>query len=603
MSYYSYDSRGRSRRRTPSPDRHGRMILLPREEDRHGRMILLPREEDRHGRMILLPREEDATLSRDVWSPERSPRARSIASEATYNSERQLVVVQRRRSPSQASQSSRRAGLLSPPIEGWQQRPGSASARLPSEIRPRLDGLNQQGPGRIGVPNDSTYWDSGMRSRQTSRGASYWFRHRSLSRPRRQFRLIKVLPYKSGSPTRCVIRHLDRVDDSISWTAVSYTWGDERARESILLSDVYERNDPRPMHVTENLQDILTHIAKMQINRRQETRWSGWWWIDALCIIQDDNHPEKDIQIMFMPEIYGSAREVIAWIGPGDSITDEAMLYIRSQPSTFLRAVAEGSADARLESFEQTFQHVAFYIRDIFNKKYWDRLWILQELAMARNTTLVCGTAELPWRTFIDFATQVVAADFGPSKLLRQVQGEIAARQPVWLLTRIHDKRTRGPNLAKLVFLSKDSVCGRDKKDYIRRIHPEIHRSACSIISDATRAIVNDMRRDSKTSLKIKSRCEKLAQLAHHQPLIDSVELERTRSSCTEYAQALYDCREIASVLYEHRVLLSRRINGVGETWDFEAHGMRRRRSRTPSRSRSRNRSERTVIIMGDLGL
>ncbi|KAF2440638.1 hypothetical protein P171DRAFT_524648 [Karstenula rhodostoma CBS 690.94] len=272
----------------------------------------------------------------------------------------------------------------------------------------------------------------------------------------------------------------------------------------------------------------------MRRSHRHEERWSGWWWIDALCIIQDDDHPEKDIQIKFMPKIYGGAREVIAWIGAGDSITDKAMRYIGNQPSTFIRAVAEGYADARLEGFEKTFRDVALCVRDIFNKSYWGRLWILQELTMAKNTTIICGEEELPWKTFIDFATQVAAADFGPSRTLRQVQDEVAAKQPVWLLTLIHKKRSRGLNLAELVFLSKHSVCGRDKKDYIRALlgmvqegsgrdlDPENHRSACSILSHATEVIIRDMRHNSKISPAIKQRCEKLTRLAHHTPLVDS---------------------------------------------------------------------------------
>ncbi|KAF9735236.1 hypothetical protein PMIN02_007585 [Paraphaeosphaeria minitans] len=134
----------------------------------------------------------------------------------------------------------------------------------------------------------------------------------------------------------------------------------------------------------------------MRRSHRHEERWSGWFWIDALCIMQDDEHPEKDIQIKFMPEIYGGACEVIARIGPGDSIIDAAIRYIRNQPPTFLRAVAERTAEARLESFELIFRDVAFCVRDIFKKSYWGRLWILQELAMVKITTIVCGKEELP---------------------------------------------------------------------------------------------------------------------------------------------------------------------------------------------------------------
>ncbi|KAF1964799.1 hypothetical protein BU23DRAFT_441927, partial [Bimuria novae-zelandiae CBS 107.79] len=99
-------------------------------------------------------------------------------------------------------------------------------------------------------------------------------------------------------------------------------------------------------------------------------------WIDALCIIQDDRNPEKDIQIKSMPMIYGRAREVFAWIGPGGPTTDKAMRYIQNRPSTFRRAAAEGLANARLDSFEDEFHEAAPYVRDIFSKSYWTRLWI-----------------------------------------------------------------------------------------------------------------------------------------------------------------------------------------------------------------------------------
>lgn len=309
------------------------------------------------------------------------------------------------------------------------------------------------------------------------------------------------------------------------------------------------------------------------------------------------------MQIKFMLRIYRDAREVIAWIGPGDATTDEAMRYIRNQPARFLRAAAEGTAGDRLDNFEDTFHDVAISVSSIFNKKYWDRLWILQELAVANNITLVCRKEELPWKTFTDFATQVAAVDFGPFRALRQAQDQISAKQPVWLLKLIYGKRARGLNLAELVFLSKDSVCGRDKKDYIRALlnmvqegsgdglDPEKHRSACSILSHAMRVMLQDMRDNPKVSPTIKQRCMKLAYLAHHTPLVDSAALDRARASCTEYKGALYDCREIASILYEHTVLYSRRNILVGETLDFGEHGIRRRRSRSRSRSEHMDRS------------
>ncbi|KAF2657157.1 hypothetical protein K491DRAFT_561412, partial [Lophiostoma macrostomum CBS 122681] len=167
------------------------------------------------------------------------------------------------------------------------------------------------------------------------------------------------------------------------YTALSYTWGDQDALDPIQVGYTTGISGLRPLRVTRNLHDILLHISEMQRREPLRGRWTGWWWIDALCIIQDDTNPEKDIQIKNMPSIYEFAADVVAWIGPGDPITDQAMRYIENRPSTLRHAAATGYANAHLASFEEDFREVALYLREIFRRTYWTRLWILQELALA----------------------------------------------------------------------------------------------------------------------------------------------------------------------------------------------------------------------------
>jgi hypothetical protein len=267
-------------------------------------------------------------------------------------------------------------------------------------------------------------------------------------------------------------------------------------------------------------------------------RWNGWWWIDALCIIQDEANPEKDVQIKNMPNTYMFAAEVVAWIGPGDPITDEAMRYIGNRPSTLRQAATRGSANAHLASFEDDFRSVAFPIREIFRRTYWTRLWILQELALSPNPVLVCGRRELPWKIFVDFATQVAAADVGSSAVLSHIQREIISRQSTWLITLLYRKRKRRPIIAELVFLSQNAQCGKDKKDHIRALlgmvergagcflDPTNHLSPCSIISEATRCIIFDMRDDHRIPERVKYTCEQWAQSSHHSPMVNTPEMQ-----------------------------------------------------------------------------
>ena len=304
-----------------------------------------------------------------------------------------------------------------------------------------------------------------------------------------------------------------------------------------------------------------------------------------------------------MSSIYTLASDVVAWLGTGNWDTDKAIQYIRNQPDTFRRAVATGNANEHLASFEESFERVAFSVREIFRAAYWSRLWILQELALAANPLIICGFEELPWKTFVDFATQVAAADFGSNTQLRHIKSDILERQATWLLTLIYKKRRRGLNLAELVFLSKDAVCEFDKKDHIRALLsmietgngrrgmfvPKYYSTACEIISEATRIIILDMRADESIKGDVKRICERLAENAHHHPMIVSREMDDRRAHCTHYVEPLQHCREIATCLYDNRVLMRSRVRSADESWDFGHKTVRRRRSRSGSGSRSQS--------------
>jgi hypothetical protein len=185
---------------------------------------------------------------------------------------------------------------------------------------------------------------------------SHQFRHRPLSLPSREYRLVSIRPHESNNSVRCEVRHFDRrrdvdydlEEDDIDgqYTALSYTWGTVEAKEPIHMSmtGAHYEDEPANFTVTQNLAEILSHIVKMSQAHPLQQRWSGWWWIDALCIAQDDSDPEKDEQIKSMPNIYAEAREVFAWIGRRNPDTHRAMRYIKRRPNALRKAAERGEA-------------------------------------------------------------------------------------------------------------------------------------------------------------------------------------------------------------------------------------------------------------------
>jgi hypothetical protein len=76
-----------------------------------------------------------------------------------------------------------------------------------------------------------------------------------------------------------------------SYTALSYAWGELEAEKPVYRNpaDMNGAEVLKPLIVTHNLADTLHHITKMSRYYPRLRRW----WIDALCIKQDDEDPEK----------------------------------------------------------------------------------------------------------------------------------------------------------------------------------------------------------------------------------------------------------------------------------------------------------------------
>lgn len=109
-------------------------------------------------------------------------------------------------------------------------------------------------------------------------------------------------------------------------------------------------------------------------------------WIDALCINQE-NDEELSHQILHMQKIYSQATRVVAWVGTEEWNGVEAFNVIRQQT---LQDTWKSTGSIDLSALT--------IIHYFFSNPYWDRLWIVQEIALASDIIVMCGHDSLPWR-------------------------------------------------------------------------------------------------------------------------------------------------------------------------------------------------------------
>lgn len=130
--------------------------------------------------------------------------------------------------------------------------------------------------------------------------------------------------------------------------------------------------------ITTNLESALRHLR---------TKGYARLWVDAVCINQDDK-AERSQQLLWMGSIYRRAKEVVAWVGDEDGSSTTVMESLASLDSSLL--VASSLSNLEFDA-----------LVDFLERPYWRRIWIIQELALAKHTTIQCGTRQMDWTQLV----------------------------------------------------------------------------------------------------------------------------------------------------------------------------------------------------------
>jgi hypothetical protein len=259
--------------------------------------------------------------------------------------------------------------------------------------------------------------------------------YKKLDPQRREIRLCTLQPGSGDDPVNCTLTTVS-LDDKPRYEAVSYVWGDASMRQEIVV-------DSKSLLVTVNLHTALRYL-----------RWKDRprvLWADAICINQQ-NIDERSSQVSFMDNIYREAVEVQVWLCEEEEVIPEKPLdtsdlmirpfdarrfneYLKregfSRPQPPLISMSHDSmkptvVDAleilRLFTDRRHFHEMPFFyttpslevelspkwheilhmISLILSRPWWKRVWVVQEVVVAADSTVHIGVHQAPLSLFIE---------------------------------------------------------------------------------------------------------------------------------------------------------------------------------------------------------
>lgn len=204
--------------------------------------------------------------------------------------------------------------------------------------------------------------------------------YRPLSQADSEIRLLSIYTDHESGRLCGRLKHVSLEGDHLpQYEAISYCWGPPVRQQGILI-------DGTEVLIRSSLHAFLQHLSLQQGGQKLPL------WIDAICINQRDSH-ERNMQVALMGQIYSQAAKVLVWLGHCTSESEFLLCYLQHY------------MDARVHASEHLFmledKAREGYV-DIANRPYWGRLWVVQEVFLAREVIVWCGAWSVQWSRLLE---------------------------------------------------------------------------------------------------------------------------------------------------------------------------------------------------------
>ncbi|KAM0286868.1 hypothetical protein ACHAO9_007993 [Fusarium lateritium] len=231
------------------------------------------------------------------------------------------------------------------------------------------------------------------------------------------FRLLTISPSEHESSVLSCTLQNHGMAKCPPYEAMSYTWGEDKAPETIMVNG-------RHFPLRPNLFSALKSLRNIDTTRLV--------WIDAICINQQDES-ERNHQVLQMNNIYSHATVVNVWLGSATASSDagigflerfHSLLYENSKgqlPIVGSTIELLGSEETRnkperrtsvypqsIESYHEFYGSVLSLLDNpnvvsdldrsvaLLSRLWWRRMWTLQESVLCPNVLCWCGSKVFP---------------------------------------------------------------------------------------------------------------------------------------------------------------------------------------------------------------
>jgi hypothetical protein len=267
------------------------------------------------------------------------------------------------------------------------------------------------------------------------------YTYEPLNYSTQSIRLIKIDSDAKEDRLSCSIKTAP-VDTE--YVCVSYCWGPQSSNQILLNGQ------------TANIRDnIFAFLQQALVAGLRD-----WLWIDALSIDQS-NDEERSHQVGQMAKIYRGAQYVVMWLGSFDAVAKVFEHTGRGAAgSGVTRALWQLESmlddetirdDQGLEAYQSVIDERHWNLYEFLGRlcaaDYWNRVWVVQEILLARQATLWWGSEVFAWRPL--------------RVLIALAQREVEQRPDEYSETIIDLKTPRVAKLGEQIF-GDDSETGLD---------------------------------------------------------------------------------------------------------------------------------------------
>jgi hypothetical protein len=218
-----------------------------------------------------------------------------------------------------------------------------------------------------------------------------------------QFRLLKLRVVEKVYS--CTLLPFD-LNEAPAFDALSYSWNSSTPRLATIICNGVD------LEIGEDLLPALLHL-----HQYRPPPSDRWIWIDAICIDQM-NSEERSEQVLLMADIYRTAARVVVWLGEGRRRTDVAIELIPDflETASSLKESFKGYFNLHLmpkyELSSGTNRTAALFwagLVHLFSRRWFTRLWVIQEVVLAKHSVILVGKSSLAWQLLVDLASSVPA--------------------------------------------------------------------------------------------------------------------------------------------------------------------------------------------------